>query len=135
MSSEEANELFRKLERDVFDAFERPGDPNAIDRLYSNEFLSINADASLSTKQEAMEVIEAGEFPVSDSITNDNTRVRRFGDTAIITGRSRWITETVTAEVLHTQIWTQQDDQWQMVGWQGTPVTEESALGPDTDVD
>ena len=91
LSSNQDEETLRRLEHNVFDAWETPGDAEAIDRLYSEDFLSINADASYSDKQEAMEIVEAGQRPVVEKILNDETRVRQFGDTAVITGRSRWV--------------------------------------------
>lgn len=129
MSTEEETPRIEALERELFDAFEEPGDGEAVDRLYSDDFLAINADGSISTKEEAIEIIEAGVFPVSERITNDETTVRQFGDTAIVTGRSEWQGDR-TALVRHTQIWTKDDDRWQMVGWQGTPVLDDTADGP-----
>lgn len=125
------DERFRKLEREIFDAFEAPGDGDTIDRLYGEDFLSINADGSTSDKTETVETVEAGRFPVSESVSNGESRVRRFGDAAVVTGRSKWTTEEMTVDVRHTQIWAKQDDRWRLVGWQGTPVNEGSGAGPD----
>jgi len=133
VSSAQDEETLRRLEREVFDAFELPGDAEAIDQLYSEEFLSINADASYSDKQEAVEIVEAGQRPVVEKIVNDETRVRQFGDTAVITGRSRWVGPEgdPTAVVRHTMIWVKEDGRWQMAGWQGTPLPGEAAYGPE----
>lgn len=125
-------ERFRGMEREIFDAFEAPGNEEAIERLYGDDFLAINADGSVTSKAEAVEIVEAGHFPVSDTVTTDESRVRRFGDTVVVTGRSQWVTEELTVDVLHTQIWTKRDGAWQMVGWQGTPVNDESAVGPES---
>lgn len=125
------SDRFRKMEREIFDAFEAPGDEETIERRYGDDFLAINADGSVTDKTEAVEIVEAGQFPVSETVANDESQVRRFGDTVVVTGRSQWITEEVTADVRHTQIWTKRDERWQMVGWQGTPVTDESTVGPD----
>ena len=126
-------EFFKQLKREVFDAFELPGDAEAIDRLYSEDFLSINADASYSDKQEAVEVVEAGQRPVVEEVVNDETRVRQFGDTAVITGRSKWVGPEgdCTSVVRHTMTWVKEDGRWQMVGWQGTPLPGEEAYGPE----
>lgn len=133
MSPGENDQFFRELEREVFDAFELPGDAETIESLYSSDFHSINADGSVTTKEEAVDIVDAGRFPVSDTVTNDETWVRRFGDVAVVTGRSKWVLEgDLTAVVRHTQLWAKQEGQWQMVGWQGTPVTEDSAVGPES---
>ena len=131
VSSNQDEETLRRLEREVFDAFELPGDAEAIDRLYSEDFLAINADASYSDKQEAVEIVEAGWYV--EEIINDETRVRQFGDTAVITGRSKAVDpEGDRASVVrHTMIWVKEDGRWQMVGWQGTPLPGEAAYGPE----
>ena len=123
MSTEDTTRQLAALQRDVFDAFEQPGDAEAIEQLYSDQFLAINADGSTSTKEEAKEIVESGVFPVSETVENDETQVREFGDTAVVTGRSVWEGEQ-TATVRHTQIWTKEGGEWQMVGWQGTLVME-----------
>lgn len=131
-STQREGELL-KLEREIFDAFELPGDSSAIERLYHEDFLSINADGSTSTKQEVVEIVEQGVFPVSEEVSNEDALVRRFGDIAIITGRSEFVdpADELTTEVAHTQTWVNEDGQWQMVGWQGTPVEGAPAAGPD----
>ena len=137
MSPSTAEEELQELQREFFDACELPGDEETIDRLYSDEFFSINADGSTSTKQDALEFFEAGQFPVSESVTYDETRVRRYGDAAIVTGRSKWANPDpgLTTVVRHTQIWAKQDGHWQLEGWQGTPVEGEAGLGPGADLD
>jgi steroid delta-isomerase-like uncharacterized protein len=132
-NSNQNEETLRRLEREVFDAFELPGDAEAIDRLYSEDFLAINDDASYSDKQEAVEVVEAGRFPVVEEVVNDETRVRLFGETAMVTGRSKWVDPEGegTGDVRHTMIWVKEDGRWQMVGWQGTPLPDEAAYGPE----
>lgn len=81
-SPPEGEELL-ELEREIFDAFELPGDVAAIKRRYHEDFLSINADGSTSTKQETVEIVEQGVFPVSQRVRNEDSRVRRFGNTAL----------------------------------------------------
>lgn len=137
MNSPEDDDTFEQLQREFFGACELPGDKEAIDRLYSADFFSINADGSTSDKQEVLEIFDAGRFPVSETITFDETQVRRYGDTAIVTGRSKWANPDpdLTTIVRHTQIWDKQDGQWRLVGWQGTPVEEEKGLGPGADLD
>ena len=129
-------EFFKQMEREVFDATELPGDAETIDRLYSDDFLSINADASYSDKQDAVEMIEAARPPVVEEIINDETRVRQFGNSAVITGRSKYVStegDLGTVVVRHTMIWVKEDDRWQLVGWQGTPVLDETVPGPERD--
>jgi hypothetical protein len=80
-----------------------------------------------------VEVVEAGRFPVVEEVVNDETRVRLFGETAMVTGRSKWVDPEGegTGVVRHTMIWVKEDGRWQMAGWQGTPLPGEAAYGPE----
>lgn len=129
------DEELRALQREFFEACELPGDVETIDRLYSEEFFSINADGSTSVKPDVLETFEEGRFPVSESVTFDETNIRQYGNTAIITGRSRWANPEpdLTTVVRHTQTWVREDGRWQLVGWQGTPIAGEAGLGPGAD--
>lgn len=128
-------EELRELQREFFEACEVPGDVETIDRLYSEEFFSINADGSTSVKQDVLELFKAGRFPVSESVTFDETKIRQYGDTATITGRSKWTNPDpdLTTVVRHTQTWVRGEGRWQLVGWQGTPIAGEAGLGPGAD--
>lgn len=132
-SSNDDEKTLRRLEREVFDAWELPGEAETIDRLYSEDFLAINADGSYSEKQGTVEIVEAGEFPVVEEVVNDEVDVRQFGNSAVITGRSKWVDpeDELTSVIRHTTIWVKEDDRWQMVGWQGTPLPGEGAYGPE----
>lgn len=130
--SSEVAETLKVLERDLFDAFEIPGDADRVDELYGEDFLSINADGSYSDKEDVLEIVENDLFPVSDRITNGETNVRSFGDTAIVSGRSQWYVDGAeVADVRHTHIWVRDDGDWRMVGWQGTPVNVGSGEVPE----
>lgn len=128
-------EELRELQREFFEACELPGDVETIDRLYSEDFFSINADGSTSVKGDVLETFNEGRFPVSESVTFDETNIRRYGDIAIITGRSTWANPDpdLTTVVRHTQTWVNEDGGWQLVGWQGTPIPGEAGLGPGAD--
>ncbi len=97
-----------------------------IDRLYASDFLSTNADGSVVNKQQWMEMLKAGLFPV-DKVASDDFHLRRYGDTALITGRSTYFKDGRKVwEVRHTQVWVKLDDRWQLVSWQGTPLPSEA---------
>jgi hypothetical protein len=66
-----------------------------------------------------LDVLKAGQFPV-DKITTDDFKVRKYSDTAIVTGRSAYHYAGQKLEVRHTQVWAKTKDRWQLVAWQGT---------------
>ncbi len=117
-------QMFRKLEREMFDAFEGKPNLDALERFYADDFFTINADGKTANKQQSLEVLRSGQFQV-DKITSDEFRLRRFGDMAVITGRSAYFkNEQKVGRVRHTQIWVKRNGRWQLLGWQGTGVPQ-----------
>ena len=132
MASTESEETFRSLERELFNAYGKQPDLEAIDRLYADSFLAINADGSVTDKGQVIEFLKSGLWP-SDRITSDEFRVRRYGDVAVITGRSTYFKEgQKVGAVRHTQVWAKLDGRWRLVGWQGTSLPDEDHWGPGT---
>lgn len=120
------DEIFRNLEREMFAAHEGTPDLSTIDRLYADDFVSINADGRIVNKQEWLEMLRSGKFSV-EKIATAEFRVRRYSDTAVITGRSSYFSSgSRLFDVRHTQIWVQMAGRWRMVGWQGTAAPAES---------
>ena len=119
-------QMFRRLEREMFDATAGKPNPEAIDRLFADDYFSINHDGSAVNKQQLMAVLRSGQV-LAERITSDEFRLRRYGDTAVVTGRSAYFAGgRKVGEVRHTQIWVRRRGRWQLVGWQGTPVGEEN---------
>jgi hypothetical protein len=117
-------QMFRKLERAMFDATEGKPDLKAVDRIWADDFFSINHDGSSLNKQQTMDFMRAGHI-LADRITSDEFRLRRYGSTAVITGRSAYFMNGHRlGEVRHTQIWTRRKGRWQLAGWQGTPLEQ-----------
>jgi len=121
-----SEELFRKLERELFAAHEGTPDLVTIDRLYADDFLSTNADGRVVDKQGWLDILRADRFPV-DKITTDDFRVRVYSGAAIVTGQSAYHSGGKTLFVVrHTQVWASRDGGWQLVSWQGTSVPAEA---------
>ena len=63
----------------------------------------------------ALDILKAGQFPV-DMITTDDFKVRKYSDTAIVTGRSVYhYAGKKLWEVRHTQVWANTRGRWQLV--------------------
>jgi len=115
-----ANEqMFKKLERELFAAHEGTPDLATIDRLYADDFVSTNADGRVVDKRGWLEILSAGQFPV-EKITTDDFKVRQYSGTAIVTGSSTYINGGQKLSVRHTQVWANLGGRWQLVSWQGT---------------
>ena len=116
------DEMFRELERELFAAHEGTPDLVAIDRLYADDFLSTNADGRVVNKQEWLDILKAGQFPV-EKITTDDFKVRQYSGTAIITGSSAYFNGGKKLwMVRHTQVWANLGGRWRLVSWHGTSV-------------
>lgn len=116
--------MFRNLERSMFDAFEGKPNLEALERLFTDDYFSINADGKTANKQQALEALRRGYLRV-DKITSEEFRLRRFGDTAVINGRSAYFKDgKKIGEVRHTEIWVKRDGNWRLLGWQGTPILD-----------
>src|SRR5215813_9295467 len=119
-----SEDLFRALERELFDAHEGSPDLATIDRLYADDFLSTNADGRVVDKQGWLDILKAGQFPV-DKITTDDFKLRTYSSAVIVTGRSAYhYAGKKLGEVRHTQVWVYANGSWQLVSWQGTSVPQ-----------
>ena len=108
MSSDD-EELFRRLEVELFAAHEGVPDLGAIARLYADDFFSTNADGRVVNKAQWIDMLRTGRFAV-DRIAASDFKVRRFGVVAVVTGRSRYVREGHPIwDVRHTQVWAQID--------------------------
>jgi hypothetical protein len=121
-----SDDMFRRLERELFAAHEGTPDLATIDRLYADDFLSTNADGRVVDKQGWLDILKAGQFPV-ERITTDDFKVRKYSGTAIVTGRSAYFNDGQKMwEVRHTQVWVDQSGHWRLASWQGTSVPTEA---------
>ncbi|MFN2452610.1 MAG: DUF4440 domain-containing protein [Pyrinomonadaceae bacterium] len=114
-------QMFRKLERKMFDAFEGKPNLEALEQFFADDYFTINADGKTANKQQTLEAMRSRQFQV-DKIESDEFLLRRYGDTVVITGRSAYFKGgQKVGEVRHTQIWVKRSGRWQLSGWQGTP--------------
>lgn len=115
---------FRQLEKAMFEAVVRR-DVTVVARIWADDFLSTNHDGTVVDKAQWIEAIRSAKWPPVDDIRASDFKLRRFGDTAIITGRSDYfISGQLIGAVRHTQVWLQRKGRWQMVSWQGTPIPQ-----------
>ena len=120
-----SEKMFMELEREMFAAHEGTPDLRAIERLYADDFFSINADGRVVDKPGWLAMLKAGQFPV-ETITTDEFKLRQYSGTAVVTGRSAYFHAGKKLwQVRHTQVWTNLHDRWQFVSWQGTSVPNE----------
>jgi len=108
-----------KLEREWLDAFAKP-DRTVLERLMTDNYISNNADGSVTNKDQSIAAAEDGFFSGTSS-TSEDVKVRVYGDVAVITCLDT-VKGKFNGQFRHTSIWVKRKGNWQVLGWQGTPV-------------
>ncbi len=90
-------------EKEMFSAICN-GDKPAAEKLFAGDYITINADGKLQTREQAM--AEFGKFKGSTFDLSEQ-KVRIYGHTAVITGRAVFHVKSIlAADVYYTEIWT-----------------------------
>lgn len=104
-------------------------DAVVLDQLLADSWMNTNAIGTVTTKAQLMEILKTSPFNIT-SIENDDVKVRVYGDTAVVTGRSKSTRAArdnalVTGQVRFTRVYTKQSGRWQVVAAQSTPITQQ----------
>lgn len=84
-ASKDEQEL-RRLEDEWLGSYLR-GDKTTFDRIVADDFTGTDESATIRNKMQERELIQPPPPSIKTSLTNDDLRVRIFGDAAIVTGR------------------------------------------------
>jgi ketosteroid isomerase-like protein len=84
-ASKDEQEL-RRLENELLGAYLR-GNKATFDRIAADDFTSTDESAKVRSKAEEREIIQAPPDSIKVSLTNEEVKVRIYGDTAILIGR------------------------------------------------
>jgi ketosteroid isomerase-like protein len=84
-SSKDEQEV-RRLEDEWLGAYLR-GDKTTFDRIVADVFTSTDESAKVRDKAQEREVIQTPPSSIRASLTNEDVRVRIYGDTAVVNGR------------------------------------------------
>lgn len=94
------------------------GDKPAAEKLFSADYITVNADGVMETKEQVMKTF--GKFKGSTFRLSDR-KIRAYADVAVINGRAKfYIKSVLVAEVFYTEIWVYRQGAWGFAGWQGT---------------
>lgn len=122
----------KKLEREWFTAVVKK-DSATLDRLLAKDFVALNSDGSVIDKAAMSEMVQAGRLQLDD-IRSDEFKLRLYGNTAVVTGKSTYVREgKELGSSLHQEIWVKRPDsagklRWQAVSWVSVPI-KASVLG------
>jgi ketosteroid isomerase-like protein len=119
-------EEFLKLEKQ-FTAAIIKNDPEAIERLVTDDWIIINADGGIIDKERFLEVIKSGAL-THELMQSEDMRVRVYGDSAVVTALARskgkFMGQEFTTHERSTDVFVRRDGQWRCVLTQLTGFTK-----------
>jgi ketosteroid isomerase-like protein len=114
----------KKMEKDRAVAVVK-GDVAVLEGLTSDDYVLINANGQLSDKAQTMSNIKSGNIKLTANEVSD-MKVRVYGDTAVVTGKSNAKGtiggREVKGPMMFTRVYVKKNGKWQSVAFQQTPI-------------
>lgn len=122
--AENIEQLILQLESKLQEATLK-NDVETTDQLLADNWLNINANGTITTKAQSLEIMPKFQFI---SITNEDVELRIYPGVAIVTGQSTRQLEgpdnkAITSQVLFTRVYAQPAGRWQVVTSQATSIS------------
>lgn len=122
-----AETQLKKLEREWFDAIVK-NDEVTLKRIFGDDFIAINSDGSTLNKTQMIEMVMSGKVNL-DEIKTEDFKLRLYGTTAIVNGRSTYIRKDKTLGTsAYSEVWAKRAGIWKAVSWVSIPI-KSSVLG------
>ena len=117
-------EQLKKAEKDRAAAVVK-GDLATLEGLTSDDYIFINANGQLSDKAATMNNIKTGNIKITSNEVSD-MKVRVYGDTAVVTGKSTAKGtiggRELKGPIMFTRVYVKKGGKWQSVAFQQTPI-------------
>ena len=103
------------------------GDADGLDTLLADDWMLTHSDGRTQTKAEYLDQLRTGSR-TNQGIENRDVALRRYGDTAVVTGTS--VQGGVTdgkpweGQFRFTRVWVQRDGRWQMVASHSSRIAQ-----------
>jgi ketosteroid isomerase-like protein len=101
------------------------GDVQALERLYTEEYLSIGGDGATYTKTQDIADVKSGNFKLAE-FKLDEIKVRIHGEVAVVTGRNTikatYKGTDISGAYRFTDVFVKRAGRWQVLTTQGTRV-------------
>ena len=115
-----------KLEKQFAAAISK-NDPEAIERLVTDDWIIINADGGIIDRERFFEVIKSGTL-THETMESDDMRVRVYGDSAVVSALTRskgkFMGQEFTTQERSTDVFVKRGGQWRCVLTQLSPFTK-----------
>jgi ketosteroid isomerase-like protein len=93
--------------------------------LLADDLVYIHTSGEIESKPQFLQRLRSGSLRYR-SIEPTNVRVRTYGNTAVVTGRSHMAVTTGGSdrefEILYTAVYTANGGRWQLASWQSTRI-------------
>ena len=103
------------------------GDAAVYEKLVSDDYISIGVTGTVSTKADLLANYKSGKTKF-DAIDAQDTKVRVYGDTAIVNGTANVKGHTgdtdISGQYRSTRVWIKRKGNWQSVSFQATRVAQ-----------
>jgi hypothetical protein len=107
-----------ELERQLSEALARQ-DASVLDRLWSEKLLFTFPNGQVSNKAQRLAAQKPSTDPNQLTNRNEEVKVYRYGNSAVVTVRSRWVDQAGTQQYgdpyQATHVWVKQHGRWQLV--------------------
>jgi ketosteroid isomerase-like protein len=102
-------------------------DTDTLEKFTADDYILINSNGQMMDKQQTMEAIKTGQIKIASNELSD-LKVRVYGNTAIVTGKSTVkgiVSGTeVNGPVMFTRVYVKKNGHWQAVAFQQTRVNQ-----------
>lgn len=110
----------KKLEAEWFAAVTSK-DTATISRIFADDLVTGDDDGTWLKKADMLKYVKEG-LPI-DKVTSDEFKLRLYGTTAIVNGKSSFYANgQKLGQNHHTAVWVKRAGRWQVVAWQSTPI-------------
>jgi ketosteroid isomerase-like protein len=117
-STQEVEHELIELERQLSEALARQ-DASVLDRLWSETLVFTFPNGQISNKAQRLAAQKPSADPNQLTTRNEEVKVHLYGNTAVVTVRSRWVDKPGKQQYgdpyQATHVWVKQNGRWQLV--------------------
>lgn len=99
----------------------------ALDSIFADDLTYTHTNGRVDSKQQLLATLQSGELKY-DAIDYQETKVRSYGETAIVTGstslKAKLKNQSASFNLRFTNVYVKQSGFWKMVAWQSTRLPE-----------
>jgi len=122
---EEPERQVRELEDKIAGAI-ISSDVKFVERVWAEEFVYTGVRGEVKSKADILAELKAGDLKF-EMMKFDDVKVQVYGDAAVVTGKAitkgRSKQGEISGEFRYTRVYVKRSDAWQLVAFQGTPLS------------